>query len=148
MQWNVRITIGNQGQILYELTWMNPVTLRTNKIRKAEINHFLAEHKNILFDQQYFLHPLANKTPCLCLWVAPGDSIKWVSTQPFAVHFDPLSPSGQIVLRGGSGTPATCTILDNVPYGRYSCFVAVYREKVVYTDDPDIIVDPRRTKGP
>lgn len=83
----------------------------------------------------------------LCLWVLPGDRLIWRCPHgeldyPFAVHFSPVSPLAHAVVLNNAAQEDT--IRDDVTLGRYKCFVAVHWEGQVVTDDPDIIVDPRR----
>lgn len=84
----------------------------------------------------------------LCLWVGRGDQLVWrcpISEErenPFTIHFSPVSPLvNAVVLNNGEREG---TIRTDVTLGRYKCFVAVYWEGQIVTDDPDIIIDPRR----
>jgi len=45
--------------------------------------------------------------------------------------------------KGASGNIAKDTIRQNVPYGRYKYFVAVWDGENILTDDPELIVKRR-----
>ena len=83
----------------------------------------------------------------LSLWVLQRDRLIWRCPNhdgefPFTVHFSPVSPLVQAVVLNNFVREGT--IREDVTLGRYKCFVAVHWEGQVVTDDPDIIVDPRR----
>lgn len=93
--------------------------------------------------------PFYPPLPFMRIWVSGGDIVTFESPHPFAIHFSPLSPFGLLAARGVRKVPDgpysfSEYVRADVAPGYYKFFVALHSEGHVFTDDPDIIVDPRR----
>jgi hypothetical protein len=91
--------------------------------------------------------------PFMRLWVHAGDEVVFKSAFPFAIHFSPVSPfpylDGAGERKNKTKSEPFCLsmrIRDDIEPGYYKFFVALAVENRVYTDDPDLIVDPQRPR--
>lgn len=77
------------------------------------------------------------------VYVVPGDEIRWISEQgPWAVELAGVSPLMARRFNGNPGHAVAARVRPDALYGKYRYFVALEWEGRIWTDDPEIIVDP------
>ncbi|KPK82087.1 MAG: hypothetical protein AMS25_03725 [Gemmatimonas sp. SM23_52] len=82
------------------------------------------------------------------VYVVPGDAIRWVSQQgPLAVELAGVSPLVARRFNGRPGHALAARVRPDALYGKYGYFIALEWEGRIWTDDPEIIVDPPPQPG-
>ena len=77
-----------------------------------------------------------------------GDRVEFVSEQgSWSVNFGNNSPFAEARFNGRRAAPRQLPIRGDAADGSYKYFVAVAIGEDVYTDDPEVIVGPRRGGG-
>lgn len=75
------------------------------------------------------------------LFASPGDRIEWTFEEgPWVVRPGPLSPFGQVVIRGKAGETNGATVREDAKLGDYKSLIAVHRNERVHTADPHFVV--------
>lgn len=75
------------------------------------------------------------------LFANPGDRIEWTfEGGPWVVRPGPLSPFGQVVIRGEAGETRGATVREDAKLGDYKALIAAYVNGRVHAADPHFVV--------
>lgn len=86
-------------------------------------------------------HTTLEGTESDALFVSRGDRVEWTFRDgPWVVRPGPISPFGQVVIRGEADETRGATVREDADLGDYKSLIAVYVDGRVHAADPHFVI--------